>query len=43
MSLSPAVAAIAGHVVLGQRLSLPDVAAVGLVVIAGVGAVRTRF
>lgn len=41
MSLSPAVAAVAGQVVLGQRLGLLDVAAIGLVVIAGVGAVRT--
>lgn len=41
MSLSPAIAALAGHVVLGQRLGLPDVAAISLVVIAGVGAVRS--
>ncbi len=40
MSLSPAVAAVAGHVVLGQRLGLLDVAAIGLVVVAGVGAVQ---
>jgi inner membrane transporter RhtA len=40
MSLAPAVAALAGHVVLGQHLGLPDVVAISLVVVAGVGAVR---
>ncbi len=40
MSLAPAVAALAGCVVLGQRLGLLDVAAVALVVIAAAGAVR---
>lgn len=40
MSLAPAVAALAGTVVLGQHLALPDVVAISLVVIAGVGAVR---
>ena len=39
MSLAPAVAAIAGQVVLGQHLHLLDVVAIVLVVIAGVGAV----
>jgi inner membrane transporter RhtA len=42
MSLHPAVAALAGFVVLHQRLTVPDAAAVALVVAASVGAVRTR-
>ncbi|PRY34776.1 EamA family transporter [Umezawaea tangerina] len=41
MSLAPAVAALAGYVVLGQGLALPDVAAIVLVVVAGIGAVRS--
>lgn len=40
MSLAPAVAAVAGYVVLDQRLGLLDGVAVALVVIAGAGAVR---
>ncbi|GAA4686579.1 EamA family transporter [Streptomyces youssoufiensis] len=41
MSLSPAVAALAGYLVLHQGLALPDVAAIALVVAASAGAVRT--
>jgi inner membrane transporter RhtA len=41
MSLMPAVAALAGAVVLGQALTFADSAAIGLVVVAGVGAVRS--
>ncbi|GAA3385411.1 hypothetical protein GCM10020369_18820 [Cryptosporangium minutisporangium] len=37
MSLGPAVAALAGWLVLGQALTLPQVLAIGLVVLAGVG------
>jgi inner membrane transporter RhtA len=40
MSLQPAVAAVAGLVVLGQRLSLRELAAVVMVVGASVGATR---
>ncbi|WNV86546.1 EamA family transporter [Umezawaea sp. Da 62-37] len=40
MSLAPAVAALAGYAVLGQDLAWPDVAAIVLVVVAGIGAVR---
>ncbi|MFF8844334.1 DMT family transporter [Streptomyces sp. NPDC015127] len=40
MSLAPAVAALAGYLVLGQRLGVAEVVAVALVVIAGAGAVR---
>jgi threonine/homoserine efflux transporter RhtA len=36
----PAVAALAGAVVLGQALTFADSAAIGLVVVAGIGAVR---
>ncbi|MEU6127274.1 EamA family transporter [Streptomyces sp. NPDC047123] len=41
-SVAPAVAALAGFLVLGQTLSLPQCLAIGLVVAASVGAVRTR-
>jgi inner membrane transporter RhtA len=40
MSLEPAVAAIAGYVVLGEGLVLREVAAVALVVAASAGAAR---
>jgi len=40
-SLAPALAALAGYLVLGQGLSLPQCAAIALVVTASVGAVRT--
>jgi inner membrane transporter RhtA len=38
MSLEPAVAALAGLVVLGQALAAREVVAIGLVVAASVGA-----
>ncbi|MFI9155238.1 EamA family transporter [Streptomyces sp. NPDC053367] len=41
MSLAPALAALAGLLVLGQGLSLPQCAAVAMVVAASAGAVRT--
>jgi inner membrane transporter RhtA len=41
MSLEPAVAAIAGLVILGQDLSLTEVAAIVLVVAASAGALGT--
>jgi inner membrane transporter RhtA len=41
MSLEPAVAALAGLVVLGQRLSARDGVAIGLVICASVGVTRT--
>ncbi|MGH3748375.1 MAG: EamA family transporter [Micromonosporaceae bacterium] len=40
MSLEPAVAALAGLAVLGERLSLPQWLAIGCVVIASIGAAR---
>jgi inner membrane transporter RhtA len=40
MSLEPAVAAIAGFVVLGQRLGGSDLVAIGLVVAASIGVTR---
>ena len=40
LSLAPALAALAGLIVLGQHLELLDVVAIGLVVIASMGAVR---
>ena len=43
MSLGPAIAAAAGFLVLGQSLSLLQVLAVGLVVAASGGAVRSRI
>ncbi|WUB63693.1 EamA family transporter [Streptomyces sp. NBC_00582] len=42
MSLEPAIAATAGLLVLGQSLSLPEAAAIALVVAASLGAVRTQ-
>ncbi|GGQ05075.1 EamA family transporter [Streptomyces roseolilacinus] len=42
MSLEPAVAALAGFLVLRQALSVTDAAAIALVVAASVGAVRAR-
>jgi inner membrane transporter RhtA len=41
MSLEPAVAALAGLVILGQHLSLREWAAIGLVVLASAGATAT--
>ena len=41
MSLEPAVAALAGFVVLGQRLSARDFVAIALVVAATIGATRS--
>jgi inner membrane transporter RhtA len=41
MSLEPAVAALAGFVVLGQRLGARDLAAIALVIAASVGVTRT--
>jgi inner membrane transporter RhtA len=41
MSLEPALAALAGLVVLGQRLSARDLVAIGLVICASVGVTRT--
>lgn len=40
MSLAPATATLAGFVILGQRLSLLELAGIGLVVLASAGAVR---
>ncbi|MBT8798022.1 EamA family transporter [Microbacterium flavum] len=40
MSLAPAIAALAGFVLLGQHLSILEVAGIGLVVAASIGAVR---
>lgn len=40
MSMSPATAALAGLVVLGQRLGWLEVAGIALVIVAGIGAVR---
>jgi inner membrane transporter RhtA len=40
MSLEPAVAALAGFVILGQSLHAREVAAIGLVVAASAGASR---
>jgi inner membrane transporter RhtA len=41
MSLEPAVAAIAGLVVLGQALDALECVAIGLVVVAGIGVTST--
>jgi inner membrane transporter RhtA len=41
MSVEPAMAALAGFVVLGQDLSAVDVVAIALVVTASAGATRT--
>ena len=40
MSLEPAIAALAGFVVLGQSLSVRQIVAIGLVIVASVGAMR---
>jgi inner membrane transporter RhtA len=40
MSLGPAIAALAGWLVLDQALTVPEVLAIGLVIAASVGAVR---
>ena len=40
LSLAPALAAIAGWLILGQALSVTDAVAIGLVVVASMGAVR---
>jgi inner membrane transporter RhtA len=42
MSLEPAIAATAGFLVLGQSLSLPQAAAISLVIAASIGAIRTQ-
>jgi inner membrane transporter RhtA len=41
MSLEPAVAALAGFIVLGQRLSARDLVAIALVICASIGVTRT--
>ncbi|MFC4333647.1 EamA family transporter [Salininema proteolyticum] len=41
MSLAPAIAALAGFLVLGQTLTLLQCLAIGLVIVASAGAVRT--
>src|SRR4051794_34506012 len=41
MSLEPAVAAVAGFVVLGQRLGAPELVAIALVITASIGVTRT--
>jgi inner membrane transporter RhtA len=41
MSLDPAVAALAGYVVLGEMLGVGEVVAIGLVVVASAGAARS--
>ena len=41
ISLEPAVAALAGFVLLGQPLGIEEVLAIGLVIVAGVGATLT--
>jgi inner membrane transporter RhtA len=40
MSMSPATAALAGLVLLGQRITVLEGAGIGLVIVAGIGAVR---
>jgi inner membrane transporter RhtA len=40
MSLEPAMAALAGFIVIGQDLSALDVVAMGLVITASIGATR---
>ncbi len=42
MSLEPAIAALAGFLVLHQALSVLDAAAIALVILASMGAVRYR-
>jgi inner membrane transporter RhtA len=41
MSLGPAIAALAGFVIIGQDLTATEVAAIALVITASIGAVRT--
>jgi inner membrane transporter RhtA len=41
MSLEPAIAALAGYVVLGETLGVREVAAIGFVVVASAGAARS--
>jgi len=41
LSLAPALAALAGLVILHQPLTIPDAVAIALVVIASIGAIRT--
>ena len=41
MSLGPAIAAIAGYLILNQALTLTEALAIGLVIAASIGAVRT--
>ncbi|MBX3098975.1 MAG: EamA family transporter [Salinibacterium sp.] len=41
MSLSPAIAATAGLIILHQALTVPDAVAIALVVVASIGAVRS--
>ena len=41
MSLEPAVAALAGFVVLGQRLGARELVAIALVIAASIGVTRT--
>ncbi|MFG2354366.1 DMT family transporter [Streptomyces sp. NPDC048521] len=42
MSLEPALAATAGFLILGQALSMTEAAAIALVIMASIGAVRTQ-
>ena len=42
MSLEPAVAAVAGFLVLHQHLGTRDVLAIGLVIAASIGVTRSR-
>ncbi|WP_078894063.1 EamA family transporter [Streptomyces sp. NRRL S-1022] len=42
MSLEPALAATAGFLILGQSLSATEAAAIALVIVASIGAVRTQ-
>jgi inner membrane transporter RhtA len=41
MSLAPAIAATAGFLILGQRLGVLQLVAIGLVVIASAGAIMS--
>lgn len=40
MSLAPAVASLAGFLLLGQRLTIPELVGIALVIVASIGAVR---
>jgi inner membrane transporter RhtA len=42
MSLEPALAATAGFLILGQALAMTEAAAIALVIVASIGAVRTQ-